>query len=62
MYVPPAFRDTELASLHGAIRAARLANVITATAEGLLATPLPQAGAHLTPPGWNAGTAVMSGV
>jgi transcriptional regulator len=41
MYVPPAFRDTELASLHGAIRAARLANLVTATAEGLLATPLP---------------------
>src|SRR5262245_1199015 len=41
MYVPPAFRDDERTSLHSAMRAARLANLITATAEGLIATPLP---------------------
>lgn len=41
MYVPSAFRLDELSALHGAIRAARLANFVTATPEGLLATPLP---------------------
>lgn len=41
MYVPPAFREDDLAALHGTMQAARLANLITATAEGLLATPLP---------------------
>jgi transcriptional regulator len=41
MYVPPAFREDELAALHGTMREARLANVVTATAEGLIATPLP---------------------
>jgi transcriptional regulator len=41
MYVPPVFRDDDLASLHATMRAARLANVVTATADGLLATPLP---------------------
>jgi transcriptional regulator len=41
MYVPPAFREDELAALHGTIRDARLANLVTATAEGLIATPLP---------------------
>jgi transcriptional regulator len=41
MYVPPAFRDDDLASLHAAMRAARLCNLVTATAEGLIATPLP---------------------
>jgi transcriptional regulator len=41
MYVPPAFRDDDLAALHGTMRAARLANLVTATAEGLVATPLP---------------------
>jgi transcriptional regulator len=41
MYVPPAFRDDDPASIHAAIRAARLANLVTATAEGLIATPLP---------------------
>ena len=41
MYVPPVFREDDLAALHGTIRDARLANLVTATAEGLLATPLP---------------------
>lgn len=41
MYVPPAFRLEELPDLHDAMRAARLPVVVTATAAGLLATPLP---------------------
>ena len=41
MYVPPAFREDDLSALHGVIRQARLANLVTATAEGLIATPLP---------------------
>jgi transcriptional regulator len=41
MYVPPAFRDDDLASLHATMRAARLANFVTATTDGLIATPLP---------------------
>src|SRR5262245_34008390 len=41
MYVPPAFRDDDLASLHAAMRAARLCNFVTTTAQGLIATPLP---------------------
>jgi transcriptional regulator len=41
MYVPPAFREDDLTSLHGMMRDAGLANLVTATAEGLAATPLP---------------------
>lgn len=41
MYTPPAFREDDLPNLHAAMREARLANFVTATAEGLLATPLP---------------------
>lgn len=41
MYTPPAFRDEDRANLLAVIRAARLANFVTATAEGPLATPLP---------------------
>jgi len=41
MYTPPAFRDDDPASIRAAIRAARLANFITATPDGMLATPLP---------------------
>jgi transcriptional regulator len=41
MYTPPAFRDDDRESLRATIRAARLANFVTATADGLLATPLP---------------------
>ncbi|HWX51184.1 MAG TPA: FMN-binding negative transcriptional regulator [Roseomonas sp.] len=41
MYIPPAFREEDPVALHATIRAARLANLVTATAEGLMATPLP---------------------
>lgn len=41
MYIPPAFRDDDKESIIATIRAARLATLVTATAEGLLATPLP---------------------
>ena len=41
MYVPPAFCEDDLISLHAAMRAARLSNLVTATADGLIATPLP---------------------
>lgn len=41
MYVPPAFRVDDLAELHATMREARLANLVTTTAEGLIATPLP---------------------
>ena len=41
MYVPPAFKDDDVASIRATIRGARLASLITATAEGPVATPLP---------------------
>ncbi|QND49995.1 FMN-binding negative transcriptional regulator [Rhizobium lusitanum] len=41
MYVPPAFREDDPAELHAMMREARLCNLITATADGLLSTPLP---------------------
>lgn len=41
MYTPPAFRDDDPAGIRAAIRAARLANLVTATAAGPMATPLP---------------------
>jgi transcriptional regulator len=41
VYVPPAFREDDLAALHGAINDARLAQLVTATEAGLIATPLP---------------------
>lgn len=41
MYTPPAFRDDDDASIRATIRAARLANLITATTDGPMATPLP---------------------
>ena len=41
MYIPPAFREDNLASLHAAMRAVRLASFVTATAEGLIANPVP---------------------
>lgn len=41
MYTPPAFRNDDKESLLATIHAARLANFITATADGPLATPLP---------------------
>jgi transcriptional regulator len=41
MYVPPAFRESDLPALHAAKRDARRANFVTATEEGLVATLLP---------------------
>ncbi len=41
MYVPPAFREEDLSILHATMREARLATLVTATAEGMIATPLP---------------------
>jgi transcriptional regulator len=41
MYVPPAFRESDVAALHAEMRAARLAHLVTATADGLIATPVP---------------------
>ena len=41
MYIPPAFKDDDVESIRATIRGARLANLVTATAEGPVATPLP---------------------
>ncbi|HEV7305963.1 FMN-binding negative transcriptional regulator [Ensifer sp.] len=41
MYTPPAFKEEALSVLHDIIDAASLSTLVTATAEGLLATPLP---------------------
>jgi transcriptional regulator len=41
MYVPPAFREDDLSILHAMMRETRLANFVTATEDGLVATPLP---------------------
>jgi len=41
MYTPPIFRDEDRQGLFATIRAARLANFVTATADGPMATPLP---------------------
>ncbi|EWY38337.1 transcriptional regulator [Skermanella stibiiresistens SB22] len=41
MYIPLAFRETDLPFIHEAMRAVRLANLVTSTAGGLLCTPLP---------------------
>jgi transcriptional regulator len=41
MYVPPAFKDDDVENIRATIRSARLANLVTATAEGPIATPLP---------------------
>ncbi|WP_424810900.1 FMN-binding negative transcriptional regulator [Roseococcus sp. YIM B11640] len=41
MYIPPAFRVEDLTQIHALIRGARLASLVTATADGLIATPLP---------------------
>jgi transcriptional regulator len=41
MYIPPAFRETDLTAIHATIRACRLPTLVTSTAEGLVATPLP---------------------
>lgn len=41
MYIPPAFRDDDLPSIHATIHASRLATLVTATATGIIGTPLP---------------------
>ncbi|MBY6264012.1 FMN-binding negative transcriptional regulator [Azospirillum sp. 412522] len=41
MYIPAAFRETDLPFIHETMRAAGLANLVTAGAGGLLCTPLP---------------------
>jgi len=41
MYTPPAFRNDDADSIRATIRNARLANLVTATAEGPQVTPLP---------------------
>jgi transcriptional regulator len=41
LYLPPHFRQDDIAEIHATIRAARLCNLVTATAEGLIASPLP---------------------
>ncbi|WP_342363891.1 FMN-binding negative transcriptional regulator [Terrarubrum flagellatum] len=41
MYTPPAFKDDDVESVRAAMRNARLANLVTSTANGLFATPLP---------------------
>lgn len=41
MYIPPAFREDDPVTLHTIMQDARLANLVTATADGLMATPLP---------------------
>ncbi len=41
MYLPPAFRVDEIAEVRAMLRAAPLANLVSATADGLIATPLP---------------------
>jgi transcriptional regulator len=41
MYTPPTFRDDDRESLLATVRAARLANFVTATADGPMVTPLP---------------------
>lgn len=41
MYTPPAFREDDPAALAAIMRDAGLATLVTATSEGLIATPLP---------------------
>lgn len=41
MYIPAAFAEHDLAAIHETMRAAGLANLVTATAGGLVCTPLP---------------------
>ena len=41
MYIPPAFKVDDVDSIRAIIRDARLANLVTATAEGPVATPMP---------------------
>ena len=41
MYLPTHFKIDELGAIHAAMRASRLATLVTATADGLIGTPLP---------------------
>lgn len=41
MYIPPAFKIADLPDIHAAMRDARSATLVTATADGLIGTPLP---------------------
>ncbi|KJC60630.1 transcriptional regulator [Bradyrhizobium sp. LTSPM299] len=41
MYLPPHFKIDELGAIHAAMRASRLATLVTSTADGLIGTPLP---------------------
>src|SRR5258708_6313238 len=41
MYLPEHFKMDELAAIHAAMRASRLATLVTASSDGLIATPLP---------------------
>lgn len=41
MYTPPAFREDDPVELHRLIREARLSTLVTATQDGIMATPLP---------------------
>ncbi|WP_439373421.1 FMN-binding negative transcriptional regulator [Bradyrhizobium sp. DASA03120] len=41
MYIPPAFKDDDVESIRTTIRNARLANLVTATTDGPIATPVP---------------------
>lgn len=41
MYSPPAFRENDPDTLRSMIRDARLCNLVTATTEGLMSTPVP---------------------
>lgn len=41
MYLPPHFKMDELGAIHAAMRASRLATLVTATTDGLIGTPLP---------------------
>lgn len=41
MYTPPAFREDDPGVLHQIMREARLSTLVTATEQGLMATPLP---------------------
>lgn len=41
MYTPPHFRDDDIPGIHAMMQATRLCNLVTATADGLIGTPLP---------------------
>src|SRR5579862_8583729 len=41
MYVPPAFREDDPTALHATMQQVRLSHLVTATEQGLIATPLP---------------------